>query len=274
MILDTRTAERKKKKMNMPIELRLADFRWDFVFDAFGIDSFFSPTSPMRYWYEHARENVLRLPGDLFEFGVYRGASLLSMAILLKQLGSDKRIYGFDTFSGFPCYGPEDDLDQFRELFSTGQISKSHYLKHQLLLRLKQDTGSMEEVTTANISTSGDFSEVSYRQLMRRIKLLGLDNIKLIKGPFQDTVPKFFQGSQHEIFSANIDCDLYQGYTITLPFIWDNLCSGGYVHLDEYYSLKFPGPRRAVNEFVRMELATLVKHRTRTAEFERWYLTK
>ena len=274
MIMNKHAAKRKKKKMNMSTGLRLADFRSDFVFDAFGIDSFFSPTSPMRYWYKHTRQNASRLPGDIFEFGVYRGASLLAMAILLKQLGSDKKIYGFDTFAGFPCYGPEDDLTQFQQLFSTGQISKTHYLKHQLLLRLKQQTGSMEEVTTANISSSGDFSEASYRELMRRIKLLELDNIELIKGPFRDTVPKFFQESQHKIFSANIDCDLHEGYSTTLPFIWDNLCSGGYVHLDEYYSLKFPGPRRAVNEFVRKESAALAKHRTRATEFERWYLTK
>ena len=63
--------------------------------------------------YQHIRENHRDYEGDIFEFGVFRGASLIAIAMLLKQLGSDKKIYGFDSFSGFPRFNEKDSLSNF-----------------------------------------------------------------------------------------------------------------------------------------------------------------
>ncbi len=70
---------------------------------------------------------------------------------------------------------------------------------------------------------------------MKKIDALELDNIVLIEGSFRETVPEFFSSFQGKIFSANIDCDLYEGYKSVLPPVWEFLSKGGYVHLDEYY---------------------------------------
>ena len=48
------------------------------------------------------RENHTEILGDIVEAGVYRGNSLIAIGMLLKELGSSKKIYGFDSFSGFP----------------------------------------------------------------------------------------------------------------------------------------------------------------------------
>lgn len=43
-----------------------------------------------------------RIPGDIAEFGSYKGHSGYLIARTLQALGSDKRVYLFDTFEGFP----------------------------------------------------------------------------------------------------------------------------------------------------------------------------
>jgi len=45
--------------------------------------------------------------------------------------------------------------------------------------------------------------------------------------------------------------------------------------LDEYYSLKYPGARIAVDEFLRGHPEfSLRRNSTRPGEFERWFLTR
>lgn len=42
------------------------------------------------------------MPGDIVEAGVFQGHTLLATALLLRELGSDKKVVGFDSFTGFP----------------------------------------------------------------------------------------------------------------------------------------------------------------------------
>ena len=53
-------------------------------------------------------------------------------------------------------------------------------------------------------------------------------------------------------------------------FSFKNLVNGGFIHLDEYYSLKYPGPKIAVDEF----LSKVLKQKKQPNEFKRYYLTK
>src|SRR5262245_3491535 len=43
-----------------------------------------------------------RLEGDVVECGVFRGQSLLRMAVWLQQQGIRKAVHGLDSFAGFP----------------------------------------------------------------------------------------------------------------------------------------------------------------------------
>ena len=82
-------------------------------------------------------------------------------------------------------------------------------------------------------------------------------------------------GKKIQIFSANIDCDLYQGYADCLPFISEYIVRGGFIHLDEYYSLKYPGPKAAVDEFINTTPGMyLVQNQSRPGEFQRWSMAK
>ena len=71
--------------------------------------------SQYRFWNEHIKKNAFKNDGDIFEFGVYSGNSLITAALILKELNSKKKIYGFDTFRGFPSLSKFDDLNQFKK---------------------------------------------------------------------------------------------------------------------------------------------------------------
>ncbi len=56
------------------------------------------------------RYALATIPGDLFEFGSYRGGSAVFMAHLLRQLGRPSKVYAFDTFQGMPPVNKDKDL--------------------------------------------------------------------------------------------------------------------------------------------------------------------
>lgn len=57
------------------------------------------------------RENI---PGDLAEVGVWKGGVIMAMALKCKQLGVERRIHAYDTFSGMTPPGRDDvDLDGY-----------------------------------------------------------------------------------------------------------------------------------------------------------------
>ena len=245
----------------------------EFIFNVFDIDDHSDESiSRLRFWYEHIKEFAQKDDGDIFEFGVFRGNSLLSAAILLKKLNSNKKIYGFDSFKGFPSYSKNDELNCFDKYldvhFEPELVKRAHLFKAIRKEKIKNN------IDKKNISSFGEFTDTSIEQIKLKIDSFNLDNIVLIEGDFKETVPHFFKNFRGCISSANIDCDLYEGYKICLPHIWVNLSKHGFVHLDEYYSLKFPGALIACNQFFKEENIIPLKQVVRSGEFERWYFTK
>ena len=101
----------------------------DWEFNVLGIYNYKKP-GPLENYFDFIRENHLRIKGDILEAGVYQGRSLLGMALMLKELGSDKKVYGFDTFSGFPpIYHENDEFAKFEWLLGQGRISSDHFEK-------------------------------------------------------------------------------------------------------------------------------------------------
>ena len=220
----------------------------DYIFSLCKIENHnLNSGTKFKVWFDHFIKNHKKIKGDLFEFGVYRGSSLISMAILMKRLNSKKKIYGFDSFSGFPSYSKYDNFNQFKK--NKNLFDKKFLENVEIFKKINIKFGN--QLTIDKISTSKNFSNTSYRYVKSMIKLFNLNNIVLIKGDFSKTVPIFFKNYNKKIFSANIDCDLYNGYKICLPHLWKNLSKKGIIYLDEFYSLKFPGPRIACNEFIK-----------------------
>ena len=73
----------------------------DWEFNVLGVYNYRNP-GPFDVLFKFIKENHEKLNGDILEAGVFRGKTLASVALFLKEFNSDKKVYGFDTFSGFP----------------------------------------------------------------------------------------------------------------------------------------------------------------------------
>ena len=239
----------------------------DYLFNSLGIDNFNKPTSPLRHYYKFIEKFHKKIKGDLFEFGVFNGRSLLATSLLLKKIKSKKKIYAFDNFKGFTSFHSNDNLNKF---------NKNHkiYKQHLLIKKCLNLNTKKLKINNRNISTSGIFKSSSYTNLRKKINYLNLDNIIIVKGNFEKTVLKFFKSYKKPIFSANMDCDLYLPYKLILPIIFDKLQKNGYIHIDEYFSLKFPGCKIAVDEYCNEKGIKISKNKTFIWEFDRYFLKK
>jgi len=151
---------------------------------------------------------------------------------------------------------------------------KDKYKKFLITKEIIKHTKHIKSINPFNISSSSNFSNVNYLELKNKIKFLQLDNIILIKGKFEDTIPDFFK-KKDKIFAANIDCDLYKSYSVVLENIYKNLSINSYCHLDEYYSIKFPGPYEYLQQFIINKPGfKIIKNKTFKWEFDRYYLKK
>lgn len=154
--------------------------------------------------------------GNVIECGTYKGCTLLGMANLLKKRGKiDVKIYGLDSFEGFPDPTKED---------------------------------ACSDGTFHDVAWKGYYKDASYSELVKRIDALGFSNqITLLKGFFEDTLPRL----KNEKFKlVHLDCDLYQSYKTCLESLYDKVLPGGYFVFDDYLSTSvYPGAQRAVDEF-------------------------
>ena len=244
----------------------------DWEFNVLGVYNYRNP-GHLRHYFQYIKENHDQMSGDIVEAGVFHGSSILATGLLLKEIGSNKQVYGFDSFSGFPpIYHPNDDLSIFESLLVEGRISTIHYSEVQKLKSYRAQDVS-DNITVSNISLSGDFSGPNLDNLRQKIRYLGLDNVHLIQGLFEETMNDA-QTPPHTIMAALLDCDLYRSYMSALPFVWTRLNKAGYVYLDEYYSLKFAGARIATDEFFENKVEKPEMHERKLRDFERWYVRK
>lgn len=251
--------------------MKILKNKWEF--GVLEIDNY-NFESKFKSYYNHIRDNHKYLEGDIIEIGVYKGFSLLATALLLKELGSDKKVYGFDSFSGFPpILNKKDSFDNFDKLFNEKRISKSHLDDHKKLLEYTKFKSNFDKINPLNISTSSDFSNTSKSYLEKKIDFLELDNVILIEGDFSNTmIEENFK--ENRFFACLFDCDLYESYKTGLNFVWNKLVTDSFIFFDEYYSLKFPGARIAVDEFFSNKNQKLNVAKSDLADFERWTLIK
>ena len=96
----------------------------------------FSSSTKLEKTVEWFIDQGSKLPGDICEFGVFKGRGLLAWALLCKELGLSKKVIGFDSFSGFPpIYHNNDSLNKFEMLHKNEIISSDHF---EDTIRLKE----------------------------------------------------------------------------------------------------------------------------------------
>ena len=65
------------------------------------------------------------LRGDYYEFGVFQGSSIISVALIFKFLRIKKKLYGFDSFGGFPNYHKKINLINLMNYLKKGKFLKN-----------------------------------------------------------------------------------------------------------------------------------------------------
>tara|TARA_X000000950_G_scaffold287168_1_gene398430 strand:- start:227 stop:1009 length:783 start_codon:yes stop_codon:yes gene_type:complete len=226
--------------------------------------------------FDFLKKNHNKIEGDIFEAGVYNGYQSISIAIFLKLIGSKKKLYCYDTFTGFPVnFHKYDNVGYFSNLHYEKKISNKHYQQVKDFLKLKRKILKIDN-NPKNISSSGNFDS-NFKMFKKKIKLLNLNNIIIKKGTFNETM-KTHKNNPKKIMCGIIDCDLYNSYKTVLEFIDQRLQKKSIVYLDEYYSLKFPGAKVAIDEYLKSKknnsFYKLNNYTEGKSFFDRYYLIK
>lgn len=244
----------------------------DWEFNVLGIYNY-RRNGKLKIFFDWLQSNHEKVEGDILEAGVFQGKTLLAVALFLKEIGSVKKVFGYDSFSGFPpVYHGNDDLTKFDDLYARGLITEEHLKRHQKLVEMRALLHN-EKIAVQNISTSNTFSNANIDLIKKKADYLELDNIVLVDGRFDETM-RDSSVMPSGLCAGNLDCDLYNSYELALPFIWSRMASGGFLFLDEYYSLKFPGARIACNDFFAGVGVQPVRALGLDDDFERWYVIK
>ena len=167
-------------------------------------------------------KRVLPVKGSIVECGVFRGFGLMSWAKLstiLEPENLTRRIYGFDTFAGFPSVSDQDQKGKGR-----GKV--------------------------------GDLEAGSYDELQALIKeydrdrFLGhIPKVELVKGDIAKTAPQFVKEHPHLVVSLLfIDCDLFEPTKAALEAFVPRMPKGAIIAFDELDNPIWPGETLAVLE--------------------------
>ncbi len=218
---------------------------------------------PLGPYFNFIKKKIYKIKGDLIEFGVFRGDSIISTALLLKRLGIKKKIYGFDTFEGFLKKKHKNDNPKiFQNLFKNKQINNFHF--EWIKLR--------EVALKSGFIQNHSWKNTSYNMVKNRIKKFKLEkDIILVKGDISKTLNNFKSKSIAGVF---MDCNLYEPHKKALSFSWKYLSKNGQIFLDDYFSLKYPGARIAINEFCKEQKIKVNKVNNYPGDFPRYFLKK
>jgi len=169
-------------------------------------------------------KKILGVKGSIIECGVNQGYGIMSWAKLsaiLEPVNLTRRIYGFDTFEGFPDISDKD------------RSSSSNHIKKGDL-----NANSYEEILElANINDSTRF-------------LGHVPKVELIKGNATKTIPKFIEEKPHLLVSLLfLDFDLYDPTKTALENFFPRMPKGSIIAFDELDNPLWPGETQAMIEF-------------------------
>ncbi len=169
-------------------------------------------------------KRILPVKGSIVECGVFRGFGFMSwvkLSAILEPENLTRRIYGFDTFDGFPSLAEIDG--------------------------------------NANTSTHvGDLRADSHDELVALLKLHDQDRFlghipkaHLIKGDIAQTAPQFVSDHPHLVVSLLfLDADLYEPTKAALRAFLPRMPRGAVIAFDELDNPQWPGETVALLEEV------------------------
>jgi len=168
-------------------------------------------------------KRVLNVQGSIVECGVLFGGGLMTYAQLsaiLEPVNHQRKVIGFDTFTGFMTPHKLDQAGVSEHLHPGGYGIDSY-----------KDLEQSAELFDSN-------------------RFLGhIPKVELIKGDIKRTVPEYFKRHPHTVISLlYLDVDLYEPTKIALEAFLPRIPKGGVIAFDELNTPNFPGETLAALE--------------------------
>ncbi len=171
-------------------------------------------------------KRVTTVKGSVVECGVNQGFGVMTWAKLsaiMEPVNLMRKVYGFDTFEGFPEVSAED---------------KSSHSSHVGAGDLFADSfDELNELAAIHDST----------------RFIGhVPKVELIKGNAVETIPQFVDENPHVVVSLLfLDFDLYEPTRVALETFLPRMPRGAVVAFDELDNPLWPGETRAMLEHLR-----------------------
>lgn len=161
-----------------------------------------------------------KIKGDIVECGVWRGGSMMIIALMLKALGDESRsLYLYDTYEGMPD-PTENDIDY-------AGVSASEQLAN-------------------TAKGQGMWCEASIEDVQRNVLSTGYPSqqIHFIKGRVEETIP---ENLPNRLALLRLDTDWYASTKHELTHLYPILSPSGIVIIDDYGY--WQGAKKAVDEY-------------------------
>lgn len=163
------------------------------------------------------------IPGAMVECGVYKGGSMLAVALQLRARGvSDRELYLYDTFEGMVAPSAED-------VDFSGASAMHDYQAH------KAADGSSQ------------WARAGIAEVRRNLALSGYPEARqhYVAGKVEDTIPGRLP---EQIALLRLDTDWYESTKHELEHLFPLLAPGGVLIIDDYGH--YQGCRKAVDEYL------------------------
>lgn len=167
------------------------------------------------------------IAGDICECGVWRGGSMMVIAITLAELGdTDRCLYMFDTFTRPPDTGPRDGDGAQAELETALKDPWYSYLPVDEVRRHLEETG------------------------------YPADKLRFVAGLVEETLPA--EAPEH-VSLLRLDTDYYSSTAHEMTHLYPRISEGGVLMVDDYG--QFVGARDAVDEYFHSTGAAVLLNR-------------
>lgn len=192
-----------------------------------GFHWFSHPTRLGRFMaHYHLYNEIVDLPGDVFELGVYKLVSLIHFATFRRFLENDfsRKIVGFDAFGKFP----RNDIRREADL--------------QFISQWESEGGDGISIEEANMI----------------IKRKGFDNIDLVLGDVRNSLPTFLDSRPEvRISLLHLDMDVAEPTKLGLDLLYEKVVPGGIIMIDDYTTVL--GATEVIDKFVKFHNLEILK---------------
>lgn len=163
------------------------------------------------------------IPGDFVECGVWRGGNAILAKSMFEYLGSDKKVWLFDTFEGM-AEPTEKDFN-----IHTGEAAFHTYEKNQKPSHNNWCYASIEDVKNNLMLAKVD-----------------MESLVFVRGDVNETLLKK-TNLPNSISILRLDTDWYESTKTEMEVLYPILNKGGVIIIDDYGY--WDGSRRAVDEY-------------------------